>query len=283
MTRARSIAFLAPGLTWLALFLLLPLLVLVLNAALPQGLAGGFADGFTAAQFARLLEPATLALLADSARLAGLATLIALLAGGPAAWAIARAPRRRQGWLLLLVLLPFFTSLLVRVHAGVVLLGEDGLLAAGLAAAEIAAPPGGLLGREGAVLLGLVYSYLPFAVLVLYAWLRLLDPELLEASAELGASPGHTLLRIVLPLMLPGIAAAAFFVFVLSFASYIAPALLGGADVPLLGPLLYEQFQGTGDRSFGAALASLLVVLMLLLLLLQSWLAGRLQGGRAVG
>jgi spermidine/putrescine transport system permease protein len=277
MTRVRSIAFLAPGLTWLALLLLLPLLLLVLNAALPEGLAGGFAAGFTSAHVERLLEPATLALLADSARLAGLATLIALLVGGAAAWAIARAPRRRQGWLLLLVLLPCFTSLLARVHAGVVLLGEDGLVAAGLAAAGIAFPPGGLLDREGAVLLGLVYSYLPLAVLALYAWLRRLDPELLEASAELGASPGHTLLRIVLPLMLPGIVAAALFVFVLSFASYVAPALLGGTALPLLGPALYEQFQGAGDRSFGAALASLLVVLILLLLLVQAWLAGRLQ------
>jgi ABC-type spermidine/putrescine transport system permease subunit I len=87
----------------------------------------------------------------------------------------------------------------------------------------------------------------------------------------------------VLPLLLPGIAAAALLVFVLSFASYIAPALLGGGAVPLLGPLLYEQFQGTGDRSLGSALASLLVVLILLLLLVQGWLAGRLRGERAAG
>jgi spermidine/putrescine transport system permease protein len=128
---------------------------------------------------------------------------------------------------------------------------------------------------------GLVYSYLPFAVLALYAWLRRLDPELLEASADLGAGAGASLLRIALPLTLPGIAAASLFVFVLSFGSFLAPALLGGAAVPLLGPLLYDQFQGTGDRPFGAALASLLVLLMLLLLLAQALLARRPRGEAA--
>jgi len=281
MARAQSIAYLAPGLGWLALFLLLPLLLLLLDAGLAGGLAGGLSRGFSTATFERLLEPATRAVLADSARIAGLATLIALAAGGPAAWAIVRAPRPWQGWLLLLVLLPLFAGLLVRIYGWVALLREDGLLAAGLAAAGIATEPLQLLHSEGAVIVGLVYSYLPFAVLALYAWLRRLDPELLEASADLGAGAGASLLRIALPLTLPGIAAASLFVFVLSFGSFLAPALLGGAAVPLLGPLLYDQFQGTGDRPFGAALASLLVLLMLLLLLAQALLARRPRGEAA--
>jgi spermidine/putrescine transport system permease protein len=269
MTRAQTTAFLAPGLGWLALFLLLPCLLLLLNATLA-------ADGrFTLALFQRALAPENRELLFGSLRLAGWATLIALLLGGPAGWAIAVAPERRQPLLLVLILLPFFTSALFRSYAWTLLLQADGAIPAALQATGLTDAPVDLTGHAWSVVLGLVYSYLPFVVFAVYAALRRQDPALREASANLGASRWRTFRRISLPLTLPGLVQGALFVFVLSLGNFLVPDLLGGRAVPTLGTEIYDRFMTAPDWPYGSALASLLVGAMLLLLLAQALLAPR--------
>ena len=265
MTRAQTTALLAPGLGWLALFLLLPCVLLLLNALLGS-------DGtITAERFRTIFAPEHRELLQTSLRVAVLATLFALLLGCPAAWAIALAPRRRQALLLLLVLLPFFTSALFQSYAWAVLLRPDGPIAAAFQA--IGLTPAELLGHRWCVVLGLVYTYLPFVVLAVYAALRRQDPALLEASTNLGASRWRTFRRISLPLTLPGLLQGALFVFALSLGNFLMPDLLAGRAVPTLGTEVYDRFLTRPDWPTGSALASLLVGLMLLLLFAQALLA----------
>lgn len=273
MTRAQTTALLAPGLGWLALFLLLPCLLLLLNATLG-------ADGrFTLEQFARAFAPENRGILLGTLRLAGCTTLIALLLGAPAGWAIALAPDRRQPVLLALILLPFFTSALFRSYAWTLLMQDGGPLAAAVETAGLAEAPVGLLGHQWSVVLGLVYSYLPFVVLAVYAALRRQDPALREVSTDLGASRWRTFRRITLPLALPGLVQGALFVFVLSLGNFLVPDILAGRAVPTLGTEIYDRFLGAPDWPYGSALASLLVGAMLLLLLAQALLAPR-KGAR---
>jgi ABC-type spermidine/putrescine transport system permease subunit I len=233
---------------------------------LPQGLAGGFAAGFTLSHIEGLLEPATLAVLVESARLGACTALIALVLAYPAACAIALASPRWRKISLVLVVLPFFTGQLLRAFAIALPLEHgDGWLALLKA----------MLDREGAVLLTLVYCYLPFAVLAIYAPLRRVDRALLESSTVLGAGPLMTFWRVALPLSLPGAALALLFVFVLAFGNVIVPELLGGGVVAMLGPLLATELRTAAPAPVGGALASLLIVLLLLLLLAQALLLER--------
>lgn len=279
MTRAQTTALLSPALGWLALFLLLPCLLLVLNAVLGD-------DGqITGERFAALFAPQHREVLLDSLRLAGLATLFAFLLGCPAAWAIALSPRRSQSPLLVLILLPFFSSTLFRTYGLALLLGEGGPIPAALQAAGLADTRASLLGQPWTVVVGLVYTYVPFVVLAVYVSLRRQDPALLEASVNLGASRWRSFRRISLPLSVPGMLRGGLFVFALSLGSFLVPDLLAGRAVPTIGTEIYDRFVARQDWPGGSALASLAVGAMLLLLLAQSLLAARegrgsLAGGR---
>jgi spermidine/putrescine transport system permease protein len=270
-----------PAVAWLALFMLLPVALVLSYAAFTRGLYGGVDYVLTAENFARALDPLYAGVFLTSARVAGLSALIAVLAGYPAAWAIARAPRHRQGLLLFLAVLPFWSNYLIRTYAWIVLLNREGLLAGGLERLGWQGEPPSLLYTEGAVIAGLVYSYLPFVILAIYASLSRLNPELAEASRDLGAAPFTTFRRITLPLTLPGVAAGAVFVFVLSIGNFVTPALLGGGRFQMVGNLVYDQFLTANDWPFGAALGFLLITLMLALLMLQAQLTARASGETA--
>ncbi len=275
----RRVALMAPGLGWLALFLLVPCLIVFAISFFERGVYGGIDWVFTFENYGRALEPLYRDILLDSARLALLATLISALLGYPAAYAIAKAPARRQPALLVLVMLPFWSNYLIRTYAWIVLLNREGLINRALA--ELGATePLPLLYNDFAIVLGLVYGYLPFMVLAIYASLSRLDPALLEQSADLGASAASTFLRITLPLTLPGIAAGSVFVFVLSIGNFITPDLLGGGRRVMVGNLIYKQFLAARDWPFGSALAFLLIALMLLLLFVQAVLVRRGGGER---
>ena len=265
MTRAQTTAFLTPGLIWLSLFLLLPCLLLLINALL------GDDGALTAERFQAVVAPENRALLYTSLKLAGLATLCALVFGCPAAWAIALAPKRRQPLLLLLVLLPFLAGTFLTSTAWALLLRPDGFAAALLRSLGLA--PGELLGQRWTVVLGLVASTLPFVVLAVFASLRRQDPALREASTDLGASRWRTFRRISLPLSLPGVLQGALFVFALSLGNFLVPDLLADRAVPTLGTEIYDRFVTRPDWTSGSALAALPVACMLLLLLAQALLA----------
>ncbi|MBM3537072.1 MAG: ABC transporter permease subunit [Alphaproteobacteria bacterium] len=200
---------------------------------------------------------------ANALRIAFTATAIALLIGYPMAYAMARAPERWRGLLVMLVIVPFWTSFLIRVYAWMLLLRPSGLINSALMGLGIVAEPLPLDAGEFAVHLGLVYSYLPFMVLPLYATLERLDPALLEAAHDLGARPWNAFLRVTLPLSLPGIAAGSLLVFIPSVGEFIIPDLLGGADSPMIGKILWTEFFNNRDWPAASALAVGLLALLL--------------------
>jgi spermidine/putrescine transport system permease protein len=270
-------ALMAPGLGWLALFLLVPCLLVLGLSFFERGVYGGVDYIFTFENYRRAVDPLYRSILINSGWLALLATLASALIGYPAAYAIVKAPRHRQAALLVLVMLPFWSNYLIRTYAWIVLLNREGLINRALAALG-ASEPLPLLYNDFAIVLGLVYGYLPFMVLAIYSSLSRLDPAFLEQSADLGASPASTFLRITLPLTLPGLAAGSIFVFVLSIGNFITPDLLGGGRRVMVGNLIYKQFLAARDWPFGSALAFLLIAVMMLLLFAQA-LVVRKSGG----
>jgi spermidine/putrescine transport system permease protein len=250
---------LAPGLAWLGLFFAAPLLMVAAYSVMPAAPFGGVARGFTLAAYARLADPLYAGIVWRTLWLATVTTLVSLLLGYPVAYVIARSGRWRR-WLLLLVVLPFWTSFLVRTYAMIFLLRDTGLVNTLLLKLGLIQAPLTLLYTPGAVLAGLVYGYLPFAVLPIYAALEKLDPTLLEAATTLGAPPRTAFFRVTLPLSMPGVVAAALLVFIPSLGSFLTPDLLGGAKTSLLGNLIQAQFTTARDWPFGSA-ASLLLLL----------------------
>lgn len=276
MTRQyRSAWLIAPGLGWLIVFMIVPCLLIFIYAFFERGTYGGIDYTATMENFRRAAEPLYLSIFLDSARIAGMATLVALLLAYPAAYAISLAPRHAQTRYLVLVMLPFWSNYLIRTYAWIVLLNREGVINEGLEGIGLIDEPLSLLYREGAVVVGLVYNYLPFVILAIYASLQRLDRQLIEASEDLGAPRWRTFLRITLPLTIPGVAAGSVFVFVLSIGNFITPDLLGGGRVVMVGNLIYDQFLSARDWPFGAALSLFLIVIMASLLLLQAVVANR--------
>ena len=214
----------------------------------------------------------------NSLRIAATSTLVALLLGYPMAYAIACATPERRPLLLMLVVLPFWTSFLIRVYAWIGLLDENGLLNQFLRWSGISADPGTILGTEWAVHLGIVYAYLPFMVLPLYAALEKLDTGLLEAAADLGARPLVAFLTITLPLSLPGIVAGCLLVFIPSVGEFVIPDLLGGTRTLMIGKVLWDEFFTNTDWPLASAVAiSLLVLLVGPIMLFQRHQARSLE------
>ncbi len=264
----------APGLTWLSALMLLPCLLIFVLAFFERGIYGGVDwNAATLENFRRAADPLYVSIFLDSARIAGLSTLIALLIGYPAAYAISKA--KHQTALLFLAMLPFWTNYLIRTYAWIVLLNPVGLINAGLKNLGVISEPLPLLYNEFAVILGLVYSYTPFVILAIYSALQRLDQSFVEASRDLGAGAWTTFRRITLPLTAAGVTAGAVFVFVLSIGNFVTPDLLGGGKFQMIGNLIYDQFLSARDWPFGATLSGLLIALMMALLFAQATRARR--------
>lgn len=263
---------------WLVAFMVVPVALVLSHSVFMRGIYGGIDYIPTTENFVRALDPLYAGIFLTSARVAGLATLIALAIAYPAAYAITLAPKRRQGALLFFAVLPFWSNYLIRTYAWIVLLNREGLLNGALEGLGYRGEPLSMLYTEGAVIAGLVYNYLPFVILAIYASLSRLPAELREASRDLGAGAVTTFLRVTLPLTLPGVMAGAVFVFVLSIGNFVTPALLGGGRFQMVGNLVYDQFLSANDWPFGAALGLLLISVMLALLLLQARFTARASG-----
>ena len=257
MTRPWRLAL--PGLGWLALWFGVPLLLVVAYSVMPAGVYGGVTAGVTLEHYRRLLDPLYLGIIGRTVVLSLAATALSLLIGFPMAYVIAKSGRWRRV-LLFLVVLPFWTSFLVRTYAMIFLLRDTGLVNSLLRSLGIIDAPLTLLYTPGAVLAGLVYGYLPFAVLPIYASLEKLDPTLLEAAEMLGARPVARFRRVTLPLAMPGVIAGALLVFIPALGSFLTPDLLGGAKTPLLGNLVQDQFTSARNWPFGSAASMLLLL-----------------------
>ena len=254
---------LAPVWVWLVLLLAVPVgIVLAISLAGTADAVPPFALGFSFESFRSIL---TDALYRDalflSLGVAGVSTAWCLLLGYPMALAIARAPERWRDPLLLALMLPFWTGFLMRINAWIGLLADDGWIVAALS--WLAGGPVRLLYTDSALYLGMVYTYLPFMVLPLYAALSRLDPVLQDAAADLGAPPWDRFVRVTLPLSLPGIAAGCALVFIPAVGEYIVPELLGSPGAQLAGRVLWSEFFANRDWPMASALAVVLLVLLL--------------------
>ncbi|MEU0518691.1 ABC transporter permease [Streptosporangium sp. NPDC006007] len=265
--------FLGPGLTYLIAFLLIPLVLVLSYSFFRRGRFGGVVHDLTGENLTRLFDPLYLDVVLGSLKLATAATLISILAGYPTAYLIAGLPRRWKTIALIAIVLPFWTNFLVRIYAWIVLLSGPGLVNSALG--ELGLGPFEFLYNDGTIVTGLVYSYLPLMVLPLYAAIERLDPQLREASANLGARPARTFLSVTLPLTLPGVLTGCMFVFVPSFGNFVIPELLGGGRSIMVGNLIRDQFLTARDWPFGSALALALLAMLIVLLLLQAWSARR--------
>jgi spermidine/putrescine transport system permease protein len=257
--------FLMPAWLCMAVLFAAPFGIVLAYSFLTRGVYGGIELPWTAESYQRLVDPLYLVILWRSFVMALAATALCLLLAFPAALFIARTARHKNLYLQL-VMLPFWTSFLVRTYAWIFLLRDTGLFNTALQALGIIHSPLPLLYNDGAVLLGLVYGYLPFMVLPIYATLERLDPALVEAAADLGARPLTTILRIVVPLSRPGIVAGSVLVFIPCLGAYLTPDLLGGGRTVMVGNLVQNQFTTARDWPFGSAVSIALMALVTLVL-----------------
>ena len=217
----------------------------------------------------------------SSVRIALLSTLLLLLVGFPVALAMARVRPERRTLLLALVILPFWTSFLIRVYAWIVILRPEGLLNGALQSLGLVEEPLAVLNTDTAVLVGLVYTYLPFMVLPLYAALERLDPALLEAAEDLGSPPARAFWTITLPLSLPGVIAGSLLCFIPIVGEFVVPDLLGGSDTLMIGRTLWSEFFSNRDWPLASAVAVvLLAVLVVPIVLYRDLEARRLEAKR---
>jgi spermidine/putrescine transport system permease protein len=251
---------------WLALFTLLPTLLVVAVSFLRRDEAGLIAPLLTADNYLRLLDPIYLKVFGHSLGMAGIATVLALIVAYPFAFLLARV---KAGWrpvLLTLVIIPFWTNSLVRVYAVRSLLAAKGAMNNALLALGLIDEPVRLLYTGTAVTLGLVYVLLPFMILPLYSSFEKLDRRLVEAAADLGAGRLATFWHVIIPLTAPGIAAGSLLVFLPALGMFYVTDVLGGGRELLIGNFLKDQFLDARDWPFGAA-ASLIVIALLFLFL----------------
>jgi spermidine/putrescine transport system permease protein len=254
---------LAPVTFWLGLFFLVPLLLILAYSFGTSGVYGGITLGLNPGNYLKVVDPLYLEIIVRTFVIALINTLLCLAFGYPLAYFIVF---RGGGWknaLILLVMVPFWTSLLIRAYAWVVILGGNGLANKALQFLGITDEPLNLIFTPQAVLMGMFYSYLPFMILPLYAALEKFDTRLKEAAQDLGASRWHTFWRVTFPLSMPGVIAGSILVFIPSAGEFVIPDLLGGSRTVLTGNLIQNQFLQARDWAFGSALSVMLAVLML--------------------
>ncbi len=248
----------------MGLFFFLPLLVVFLISLMARGTYGGIEWTFTPANYVNLADPLYLKVYVRSFVLAAATTALCLVIGFPLAYYIARLPARRQPVWLLLVMIPFWTNFLVRTYAWIFILRTEGLMNTLLMNLGVVATPIEILYTDAAVLIGLVYGYLPFMVLPLYAAMERLDRSLVEAAADLYAPGWSRFRRVILPLTKPGIIAGCLLVFIPSVGAFITPDLLGGARTMMVGSLIQHEYLVVRGWPFGSAISFVLMAVVLL-------------------
>ena len=290
--KAAFAAIAVPPVGWLLLFFLVPMAVIWAysfgenTGPVTIDLTGTFAN------YTRALEPLYLGIFWKSIVVAAVTTLLCLLVGFPVALAIAFASPRTKAWLLLLIMLPFWTNLLIRTYALIAVLRENGYVnfgiewlwnnASGLMTFAGLQPLGEfeplpLLYNNFAVVVGLVYVHLPFMVLPLYSALDRMDRSLMEASLDLGAGHMRTIMSVVVPLAAPGIASGILITFIPALGAYLTPDLLGGTDSQMIANVIERQFKRANDWPFGAALSFLLMYLTFIAIALQAMVQKRAE------
>ena len=276
---------LTPMLLWLFAFVVAPTIILLAYSFCQRDDLGQVVYAFTWDNYRRIfLDSDTgtfgtthFTVFVRSVIYAGLTTVICLVVGYPVAWFIGRAPEGRRNLLLTLVMIPFWTSFLIRTYAWITILSTEGLLNSFLQYTHLIAEPFEMLYTPGAIVLGLVYCYLPFLILPVYGSVEKLDHSLVEAAFDLGAGPVRAFQKVILPLTRPGIIAGVLLVFIPAIGMFAISQLMGGGADPTIGEVIQNQFMQARDWPFGAALGMTLIVLFAL----AFWFASRRQDAEA--
>ena len=252
-----------PALFWLIVFFLIPIVSIFVYSFAERGTYGGIQWHFTLKNYGQSLDLLYLGILWRSILTGIISTGVCLLIGYPFAYYLARYQPRGRNLLLLLVVVPFWTNFLIRTYAWILILRTEGVLNTTLGAIFPNAPTVELLNTPIAVQVGLIYGYLPFMILPLYASLEKLDRTLIDAAKDLGASRWKAFINVTLPLSIPGIAAGSVLVFIPTVGAFITPDLLGGGKVDYIGNVIERQFKTARDWPFGSALSFLLMGIVL--------------------
>jgi spermidine/putrescine transport system permease protein len=255
---------LLPATAWLVIFFITPLLIVVVYSFLERGTYGGVIWQFTMENFRRVFDPLYMDTFLRSVYIALITTIACLAIGFPIAYFIATRPARTRNTFLLALMIPFWTNFLIRTYAWLNLLRTNtGMINVALISLGIIKEPLPLFGNDFAIVLGLVYGWLPDMVLPVYAALDRLDYSLVEAARDLYANPVRVFLRVIWPLALPGVIAGSMLVFIPSLGAFVTPAILGGGKTLMIGNIISNQFLAAHDWPFGAALSTLMMALML--------------------
>lgn len=264
----RGWVLLAPMVVWLVAFVVVPVGILVVYSFCTRDDLGRVVFDFTWRNYERVFSPTYLRIFWRSILYAGLTTLLCVGIGYPVAWFIARQREVVRNRLLLLVMIPFWTSFLIRTYAWIGILKSEGLLNAFLQAARVIPAPLELLYTPTAVVIGLIYAYLPFMILPIYGSAEKLDNALVEAAHDLGAGPVRAFSSVIIPLTWPGIAAGILLVFVPAIGMFAVTDLMGGARVPMIGNVILTQFTKARNMPFGAALGVIFTLMFVVTYLL---------------
>lgn len=271
-----------PGTFWLLVFFVVPLSFLFVMSFSDKAVINGeisiteydYLSGIT--NYIRSVDPLYLTIMWKSIWVSALATALCLATAYPIAFGICFAPDRWKPILLLLVVLPFWINLLIRTYALIAVFRTQGYV--NLALGTVGLGPFDMLYNNFAVIFGLVYVYMPFMVLPLYATIERLDKSFLEASLDLGASQFTTFMKVTVPLTMPGIITGIILVFIPCLGSFLTPDLLGGANAVMIGNVIERQFKAANDWPFGAALSFMLMYATFAALMLRAFLAKRSKG-----
>ena len=263
MKRKSLLAY--PYIIWSALFIVIPLILVVIFSFTVN------VDGknvFSLANYKDLMDPIYFKVFFRSIMLAGLSTLICLLIGYPVAYIISKAPLSKRGTLILLFILPMWMNFLLRTYAWIAILGKNGILNSFLGLFGI--EPVGILYTNTAILLGMVYNYLPFMVLPIYTSLSKMDNDLINAARDLGANSLQVFTKVIFPLSLPGVISGITMVFMPAVTTFAISRLLGGGKFMLIGDLIEQQFTVVGDWNFGSAVSIFMMIVILISLFVMS-------------
>ncbi|MCJ7585299.1 MAG: ABC transporter permease [Anaerolineales bacterium] len=271
---AQGLFLMGPTNTYLIVFMVIPLILVTVLSFLSRGTYGEVVYKFNLENYIRLFDTLYARILGYSLLVGFLTTLFSLVIGYPMAYYIARAPARQRSLLLFLILLPFWTNFIIRIYAWIMILRSEGFLNSFLQWAGIIHEPLNILYTPTAVLIGMVYEFLPFMVLPLYTSLEKIENAQLEAAADLGAPPWKAFLRVTLPLSVPGMIAGTILVFIPAMGMFVVPDLMGGAKTMLIGNVIRNQFLTARDWPFGAAASMLLMLLTMVFTLYYTRKAG---------
>jgi spermidine/putrescine transport system permease protein len=259
--RTRDATYLLPGLAWLVVFFAVPLaIIFVVSLGTRDQFGGVILDNLGLGNYLRALEPDFLPTVANSLRYAVLTTVFSIAIAYPIAYWISRYGGRRKMLLLILVMLPFWTSWVIRTYAWMIILRDNGVVNGILEGLGVIDAPIALLNTDLAVVLGMTYGFLPFAILPLYVSIDRLDPALVAAARDLYASGRAAFWHVTLPLTMPGVIAAALLTFIPAMGDFVTPDLLGGAQTITVAKIIQTLFLSSKDWPFGAALGFLLIV-----------------------